>query len=901
LPSYIEKADTLQLRQPEASSGSIGRLCRQLSRVVFLAALLSFSSLPVPASQTGNAASADPHAASAARPLELSRPVRSWEFLSAVGTRAGLFGNESGQFEAWVYPLKILAGFQLRFHAHGRILPASTLARTITVRPESVTLHYAWETFSVRETLFVPISHNGAIIALEVETREPLQVEAGFRRDFQLEWPAALGGTFIAWDPGLHGFLLSEELKKYAAIVGSPAAVDYHEEYSTNYSTSRENTLLLRPVKDKETQLIAIAASFQGRADAESTYKALVSSYDSLRQAAADYYAQYLNQTTRLELPDDKLQQAYDWSRISMVQGLVANPYLGTSLIAGYRTSGEDQRPGFAWFFGRDALWSSLALNSTGDFHSTRTLLEFLAKYQRADGKIPHEVSQSASVVDWFKTFPYAYASADATPLFIIAANDYVVGSGDKDFAHQYWESLWKAYQFMRSTYDAQGLPQNLGVGHGWVEGGPLLPVKTELYQSGLGAEALRALANLARIVGEDATRRDLEQSFARQRSQLDEVFWAPEKNSYVYALDPQGKRLPTESVLTTVPMWFGLLDPVKAGRTIDRIADYDHAADWGMRILSSQDPRYNPGGYHFGSVWPLFTGWAAVGEYRYHHPLAAYANLRANALLAFDGSLGHVTEVLSGDYNQTLSTGSPHQIWSAAMVVSPLLRGMMGLETDALAHRLRFAPHLPADWSAFSIDGIPVGKSHVSLAYSRTPAQLSLIISNQGPEPVDLEFSPAVSLRARLGGAELDGHSLSVRSEPNSEDVHPTMRASIGPGEHTLRLHVRNDFGITVPGGLPPLGASSRNLKITAQSWNPGRDRLQISYSGLAGGQYELQLWNAEQVASVEGGELLPAPDRADRDRGEKDRGEKLIRIRLPNTGSGYLRGSLAIGFSGR
>lgn len=41
--------------------------------------------------------------------LELSRPVRPWEFVSATGTRAALFGNESGRFEAWVYPLKILS------------------------------------------------------------------------------------------------------------------------------------------------------------------------------------------------------------------------------------------------------------------------------------------------------------------------------------------------------------------------------------------------------------------------------------------------------------------------------------------------------------------------------------------------------------------------------------------------------------------------------------------------------------------------------------------------------------------------------------------------------------------------------------------------------------------------
>ena len=102
------------------------------------------------------------------------------------------------------------------------------------------------------------------------------------------------------------------------------------------------------------------------------------------------------------------------------------------------------------------------------------------------------------------------------------------------------------------------------------------------------------------------------------------------------------------------------------------------------MRIISSRAAKYSAGGYHFGSVWPLFTGWASVGEYRYHRALTGFTNLMANSQLALDGSLGHVTEVLSGDYYQPLSTSSPHQIWSAAMVISPLLRGLFGLEADA-------------------------------------------------------------------------------------------------------------------------------------------------------------------------------------------------------------------------
>src|SRR5207245_5685542 len=90
-------------------------------------------------------------------PLELTRIARPWEFLSAVGTRAGLFGNEAGNVEAWVYPLKIFRNFRLRFHVDGRVIPAEALIRTVTVRPESCTIYYVGDTFFVVDTLFIAL------------------------------------------------------------------------------------------------------------------------------------------------------------------------------------------------------------------------------------------------------------------------------------------------------------------------------------------------------------------------------------------------------------------------------------------------------------------------------------------------------------------------------------------------------------------------------------------------------------------------------------------------------------------------------------------------------------------------------------------------------------------------
>src|ERR1700730_4729331 len=228
-------------------------------------------------------------------PLQLTRTVRTWEFLPVVGTRAGLFGNETGRMEAWVYPLKIFRDFHLTFHVGGRALPADSLSRTLTVRPESATLLYSGDSFRVTETMFVPVHEPGAVILLDVETEEPLEVEAIFTGDFALEWPAALGATYMNWDAAHKAVTFGEETKKFAAFVGSPAAEDPQLAYETNYSSSSDTSFLLGITqKGDETRLLAMAASVNGRDEALQTYEHLISSYSDLLRDSATYYSDYL-------------------------------------------------------------------------------------------------------------------------------------------------------------------------------------------------------------------------------------------------------------------------------------------------------------------------------------------------------------------------------------------------------------------------------------------------------------------------------------------------------------------------------------------------------------------------------------------------------------------------------
>ena len=789
--------------------------------------------------------------------LELTRTIRSWEFLPVVGTRAGLFGNEAGAFEAWFYPLKIFRDLHLVFHVGGRALPAESLARTLTARPESASILYAGDSFRVRETLCAPVDEPGAVILLEVETEQPLEIEGLFTPDFQLEWPAALGGTYVNWDDKQHAFVFGEETHKFAALVGSPTGAGPHLAYQTNYSSSEENSVRLGVTpKGKESKELVIAASVNGLEDATRNYQHLLAASADVIQRSSKYYRDYLDKTVSLELPDAALQQAYDWARISTIQGLVSNPYLGTGLVAGYRTSGVSQRPGFAWFFGRDSLWTSFALNSEGDYATTRTALDFISRYQRQDGKVPHEISQSASLVPWFKDYPYPYVSADATPLFIIAMSDYAVESGDLAFAREKWDNVWRAYQFLRSTYDAQGLAQNAGVGHGWVEGGPLLPVKNEYYQAGLGVEALQALSNLANLLGKNDVSKQLADEFQHGKRVLEQAYWSPEKKIYAFALKQDNQRSDELSVLTTVPMWFGLPEASRADQTITQLAAEEHQADWGTRIISRRSSVYDGSGYHFGAVWPLFTGWASVGEYRYHREFPAYFNLRSNALLGVDGALGHFTEVLSGDYYQSFSTSSPHQIWSAAMVVSPILRGMFGLLTNAGEHEITLAPHVPADWRSFAIHNVRVGKTSVDFQYGKTLDNITLEITRSGQGDCSIDFSPALSLRTQVLSVRMNDKPVPFKVEPNAHDQHLHIRVPLnGPANLVIRL--KNDFGLDLSNELPPLGSASREARILDESWDAPRTQLTLNITGRSEARYELEVWNPAQISSVEGAVL--------------------------------------------
>ena len=846
----------------------------------------------------------------------LERTTTTGAFFDVVGRRAAVFGYENRPFEAWVYPLKVFEDARLTFALEDYPVPSDGLQimRRIEVRPEATTLVYTHPAFTVRQTILAPVDEPAVVMLLDVDALRPLTIGMELRPDLSLMWPAGLMTGFLGFDAERGRYFTGEESQRFYGVFGSPLARDVslqpYQEEPQDVPTRFEMTVAPEVARDHLVPVV-VTGSTTGRAHAEAVYDRVLGSIPALFEETAAHYRR-LEATMRVDTPDDRLDEAFAWAKVGMDKGLATSPDLGTGLVAGYRTSGDSERPGFAWFFGRDALWTALATTAVGDFETTRLALRFLAQFQRDDGKIPHEVSQSAPYLDWFDGYPYAWASADATPLFVIALADYWRTSGDDAFARELLEAARRAVAFTAATdTDGNGLVENTGVGHGWVEGGLLYPPHEALYQQAVFVQAARDLAELAEALGEDP---GLEARAAADRAleAVEALYWHDADGFYAMGtafdgaptlgeanpVPPSGRgplRLVRENTaLQGVPLWWGLLDDARAQSAVTAFGSAGIATDWGARILDKESDLYDPLSYHNGSVWALFTGWASMGAYRYGRPHVGAQALYANALLTRQDALGYVTELLSGDYNTAFGRSSHHQIWSEAMVATPLVRGLLGIEVLDGGETVRIAPRLPIEWGDVRVQNAPAGDGTYTLRLTRVPGGYEVRVD--GLAGAALDVAPALPLDAVVARATVDGAEVPIEMRPKGDVQHALVRTRGTGRPLTVRYELsRSGTDVALRHEPAEPGAVSRGARVLRSV--ASADALALTLEARAGETVDFPVYTdrrpgAISAPGVEAVPLTTAPT------GPGAAPAFVLRVAFDGTAgrSGYVRREIAV-----
>ena len=370
---------------------------------------------------------------------------------------------------------------------------------------------------------------------------------------------------------------------------------------------------------------------------------------------------------------------------------------------------------GLPWFmtmFGRDSILTSLqALPFVPEL--AETTLRALAARQgtRVDdfrdedpGRILHEMRYGELTA--FEERPHSpyFGSADATPLFVVLLDEYEKWTGDTRLVRDLEVEARAALSWLDTYADLQGNGyvayqrrnektglenqcwkdswDSISYHDGTLPGFPRATCELQGY----AYDAKVRAARLARLVWRDESyAARLERDAAAFKRRFNRDFWIEDGGFFAVALDHDGRPVDSLTSNNGHLLWSGIVDRAKARRVVEHLMGPRMFTGWGIRTMAEGEARYNPIGYHVGTIWPFDNSFIAWGLRRYGFKVEA-ARVAAGILEAAEFFDGRLPEAFGG-YPRELTrfpveypTACSPQAWSTGAPLL-LLRTMLGLE----------------------------------------------------------------------------------------------------------------------------------------------------------------------------------------------------------------------------
>ena len=692
--------------------------------------------------------------------------------VNIAGKRSTVICKEKGGiFEIWTHPFMSARDYRVFVRASGKCFQLSAEGTDVRLRANSILRDYSAGGIRIREVITLPVDSPSVVAHYEWDDDSVEEIYVDFKSNLRFMWPYAadaLGSVHYAWADGLNAFLSFDKNKEFASVVGfnvpaSLALAGQYDDFSYDSgipvgvptTLGQVGASVRLDVKGLKCFDALFSAGNEGLEQAVSDYEAIAENPYSAFLSSDSYYKDYVASGVVVESPDSVFNEGYHWAVVSSEQFKVDVPGMGKGLFAGYSSSRRgwnggqkvSGRPGYAWFFGRDAEWSALAFLQMGDYQAVRDVLEHLVKYQRIDGKIYHEATTSGSI---------HYDASDATPFFVVLMGRYLKASGDLDFARRNIGAVHKALAFCASTdTNGDGLPENTNVGHGWLEGGQFYGSATELVVAALYCRGLYEAADICALTGDKAAATKYAAEADDVRNIISRDYWNASRGYYNYGKMPDGTFTKDFLALTSSSIYLGDLDYARSRETAKKYSDLRVSGDWGVSSVADTCRLESYGAYSEDNIWPLFTGSAALAEFEYGRYIQGFTHIMNN-LLAYSGEFhGRIPEVLNG--REYRSNGiTRNQCWSETMTVQPILEGMLGFRPDAFGASARLAPRLPLDWDWSKVSGLRVGDARLKMEMSRSDGEIHYTLTSD--KPLDVTMTPSYGLGTEILSVSVDG-----------------------------------------------------------------------------------------------------------------------------------------------
>jgi glycogen debranching enzyme len=433
-----------------------------------------------------------------------------------------------------------------------------------------------------------------------------------------------------------------------------------------------------------------------------------------------------------------RLESDWDWLKVTYNRSLVD---LAALRFSPRSLPGQSlPAAGLPWFmtmFGRDSIFTSLqALPFTPDLAATT--LRALAERQgtRIDdfreeepGRILHEMRFGEMTA--FEERPHSpyFGAADATPLFVVLLDEYERWTGDTRLVRElepsaraaiawiddFGDRLGNGYISYQRKNEETGLENqcwkdswdSIAYREGNLPGFPRATCELQGY----AYDAKVRGARLARTSWKDPVYAEvLERQAADLKRRFNRDFWVEDGEYFALALDADGRQVDALSSNIGHLLWSGIADKAKAKACVGHLMGPRLFSGWGIRTMAEGEGRYNPIGYHVGTVWPFDCSFIAWGLRRYGYKEQA-ARVAAGILDAARFFLGRLPEAFGGyprihtKYPVQYPTSCSPQAWSTGAPLL-LLRSMLGLEPSG--EHLVVDPALPLGIGRIELLDIP-------------------------------------------------------------------------------------------------------------------------------------------------------------------------------------------------
>ena len=172
-----------------------------------------------------------------------------------------------------------------------------------------------------------------------------------------------------------------------------------------------------------------------------------------------------------------------------------------------------------------------------------------------------------------------------------------------------------------------------------------------------------------------------------KARSSAARRYWDDQRNSWIDGYNACGPRCLPAGATAELP-WSQPTFWISAAATLilDQLASSDFETDWGTRGVAASSPECDPASYSSGSVSPVGTARVASAFWSNHRPLTAFPIWSGLLPWGTLDSMGHMHELLTGDFYHQQVESVPEQTWSSAALLSSAVQGLLGLER-ASAH----------------------------------------------------------------------------------------------------------------------------------------------------------------------------------------------------------------------